>query len=297
VGLSSFKNDFHLNASQWQNNASGLANRKANISSFGVLGAAFGALLAVAVNDRLGRLKSWRYFFGLWATGILIQVFSSGNYNVMLFARIWGGLGSGGLTVVTPLFLSEIAKTRNRGLTVSIYMVTLLTFLTLGKYFIQFRVEHSSLTSAGFFVNYGASKGIAPTRAQYRLVQALPLIPCGLALICSFFLEESPRWLASQDRGEEALATLVRLRGTKIVSEEVLSEALSMQEQLIERHRTLSNTSTIEIIKEIANNPSYRKRFILALLMQTVAQWSGGNGITYYIPEVRSMPIIYRVGC
>lgn len=59
--------------------------------------------------------------------------FSSGITGLMLFARIWGGLGAGGLTVVTPLFLSEIAPTKNRGMIVSIYMVVLLTFLMLGK--------------------------------------------------------------------------------------------------------------------------------------------------------------------
>lgn len=39
-------------------------------------------------------------------------------------------------------------------------------------------------------------------------------------------------------------------------------------------------------MKEIATNTSYRKRFLLGAAMQTVAQWSGGNGITYYIPDV-----------
>jgi MFS family permease len=133
VGLPSFKNDFNLNTASWKKNPAGLANRKANISSFGVLGAAFGSLLALLVIDRIGRLKSYRLFLAVWASGILMQVFSSGIFGFMLFARIWGGLGAGGLTVVSPLFLSEIAKARSRGFVVSCYMLVLLTFLTLGK--------------------------------------------------------------------------------------------------------------------------------------------------------------------
>ena len=62
-----------------------------------------------------------------------MQVFSSGILSFILFARIWGGLGAGGLTVVTPLYLSEIAPAKSRGMIVSIYMVLLLSFLTLGK--------------------------------------------------------------------------------------------------------------------------------------------------------------------
>jgi MFS family permease len=63
-----------------------------------------------------------------------MQVFSSGILALMLFARIWGGLGAGGLTVVAPLYLSEIAPAKSRGMVVSIYMVILLSFLTIGIY-------------------------------------------------------------------------------------------------------------------------------------------------------------------
>lgn len=96
-----------------------MANRKANITSFGVLGAAFGSLLALALADRLGRLRCWQFFVTLWASGILMQVFSSGIYGFMLFARIWGGLGAGALTVVAPLYLSEVAPAKSRGMIVS----------------------------------------------------------------------------------------------------------------------------------------------------------------------------------
>lgn len=135
VTLPSFKNDFHLNKSRWVNNATGLANRTANITSFGVLGAAFGSLITFFLNDRLGRLSSYRLSILVWASGTLMQVFSSGIYGFLLFARIWGGLGAGGLTVTAPLFLSEIAPAKSRGMVVSLYMVVLLAILSLGKPF------------------------------------------------------------------------------------------------------------------------------------------------------------------
>uniref|UniRef100_L2FIL2 MFS quinate transporter n=1 Tax=Colletotrichum fructicola (strain Nara gc5) TaxID=1213859 RepID=L2FIL2_COLFN len=78
TGLTSFKEDFGLVSSLWKGNESGLADRKANISSFGVLGAAFGSIIALALNDRLGRLRSWQVFIAVWMTGVLMQVFSSG---------------------------------------------------------------------------------------------------------------------------------------------------------------------------------------------------------------------------
>ncbi|KAH8586680.1 general substrate transporter [Bisporella sp. PMI_857] len=269
VGLISFVNDYGLKASLWKNDAAGLASRKANISSFGVLGAAFGSLIALAVTDRLGRLRSWRVFVAWWASGILMQVFSSGIIGLMLFARIWGGLGAGGLTVVAPLYLSEIAPAKSRGMVVSIYMVILLSFLTLG-----------------FFINYAVNASMAVGTAQYRVVQAFPLIPVGIAFICSFFLRDTPRWLASKDRGDEALAALAQLRRSAKSDQRLSDEYEEIQEQIRAKQQNLAGVPIWTIIKEIATTSSYRKRFLLGAAMQTVAQWSGGNGITYYIPEI-----------
>ncbi|KAK0108064.1 hypothetical protein ONS95_002885 [Cadophora gregata] len=269
TGLTSFKNDFGLATSLWKNNPSGLADRKANISSFGVLGAAFGSLIALTVNDRLGRLRSWQCFVILWASGIIMQIFSSGIIPFMLFARIWGGLGAGGLTVVAPLYLSEIAPAKSRGMVVSMYMVVLLSFLTLG-----------------FFINYAANKTMASTATQYRLVQAVPLIPVGLAFVSSFFLSDTPRYFASKDRGDEALAALARLRNSKSVDDSLAEEYEEIQEQIKNKRQNLAGVKVTTIIKEIATNSSYRERFLLGAAMQTVAQWSGGNGITYYIPQI-----------
>lgn len=108
VRLDSFKTDFNLLPSNWTGDQTGLANRTANITSFNILGAALGALVSLDLNDRLGRLQSWRLSCVVWTFGTLIQVFSSGIYGLLLFARIFGGLGAGALTVVTPLYLSEI---------------------------------------------------------------------------------------------------------------------------------------------------------------------------------------------
>ena len=291
VGLDSFKQDFKLLPELWKDNPSGMADREANISSFGVLGAAFGSLLALVFTDRIGRLRSWQVFVLLWATGTFVQLFSSGILGLMLFARIWGGLGSGGLTVVAPLYLSEIAPAASRGSIVSIYMVVLLSFLTIGSYSIPrcllSRVNRVILT--GFFINFGVQSGMGFGRAQYRLVQGIPLIPVGFAFLCSFFISDTPRWLASKDRDNEAFVALSCLRGSTDLDDPSLAlEYHAIQEQVRMKEQSLGSASTWTIIKEIATCTSYRKRFLLGVLMQTVAQWSGGNGITYYIPQVRT---------
>lgn len=127
---------------------------------------------------------------------------------------------------------------------------------------------------------------MATTREQYRLVQAIPLIPSGIAFICSFWMSDSPRWLASQDRYSEALASLSRLRGSDPSDLEVQQEFEQIEVQRREKLADLAGTSLWTVVKDIATVPTYRSRYLLVMTMQTVAQWSGGNGITYYIPQI-----------
>lgn len=127
---------------------------------------------------------------------------------------------------------------------------------------------------------------MAVTREQYRLVIAIPLIPVGTALLASFLISDTPRWLASKNRADEALTVLAKLRHASRDDNEVQLEYAEIQQQIRSQEKLLSDTSNWAIIQEIRTVPSYRKRFLLATVMQTVAQWSGGNGITYYIPQI-----------
>ncbi|KAL7939090.1 general substrate transporter [Trichoderma chlorosporum] len=267
--MPSFLHDFGLLGRQWQGDKHKLVETRANITSFGVLGAAIGAVLSLAITDKLGRLRTWQTFMAIWMAGFFITTFSSGILGLLLFSRLFSGLGAGGLTVVAPLYLTEIARSKNRGMVVSVYMVLLLSFLMFG-----------------FFISYGARKSLPLSREQYRVVLCVPLIPGGIALFFSFFIKDTPRWLASKGRNEEALAVLSRLRGAPPDDLAVKKEYAEIVEQVRDAKQRLSDTSTWQIIKEVATISSYRNRFLLGLVMQTVAQWTGGNGITYYIPAI-----------
>ncbi|UNI23263.1 hypothetical protein JDV02_009094 [Purpureocillium takamizusanense] len=267
--MRSFLQDFDLIRARWNGSPAQLTSRKAVITSLGVLGAAIGAIMAVAVTDHIGRLRSWQLFTVLWMTGFFTVTFSSGIVGLLMFARIWGGVGAGGLTVVAPLYLTEVARARSRGMIVSLYMVVLLSFLMIG-----------------FFINYAVVRTLPESRMQYRIVLGVVQIPVGLALVASLFLSDTPRWLACKNRPHEALTVLAKLRNSTTEDPAVVAEFRDIQQEIRDKNQVLSDTSTWTIIKEVATIPSYRRRFLLGLAMQTFAQWSGGNGITYYIPEI-----------
>jgi hypothetical protein len=131
------------------------------------------------------------------------------------------------------------------------------------------------------FSHFGV--GVEPDRALrrdigYRLVQAIPPIPVGIAFICSFFLSERPKTVA--------LAVLARLRRSDKTDHRLSDEYEDIQEQIRMRQQNLAGVPIWTIAKEIATTSTYRKRFSLGATTQAVAQWSGGNGTTYYIPQV-----------
>lgn len=127
---------------------------------------------------------------------------------------------------------------------------------------------------------------MAVDRTQYRLVQAVPLIPTGIAFILSYFCPETPRYLVSKKHHSEGLNALARLRGKPHNDPDVVTEFEAIDAQVRERSADLESVSHWAMFKETQTNPNYRQRFWLIMVMQTIGQWTGGNGITYYVTSI-----------
>lgn len=104
--------------------------------------------------------------------------------------------------------------------------------------------------------------------------------------MASLILPETPRYLISRCRLDEGRGVLARLRGKDISSPEVDDEFRLITTQTRLRAHTLSFTTNWTAFKETQSNPNYRQRFWLLMAMQTVSQWTGGNGITYYVSSI-----------
>lgn len=126
------------------------------------------------------------------------------------------------------------------------------------------------MCSPGFFVNYAANIHMPATRAQYRIVQATPLMPMTFAMMASLFMPESPRWHASQGRRIDAIKVLSRLRGLDEDDPSLLAEFEIIDTEL--KHTAeLKSASVRQIAREVFTVPSLRSRFLLSLIMQILA--------------------------
>ncbi|KAJ5958928.1 uncharacterized protein N7479_006078 [Penicillium vulpinum] len=167
-----------------------------NFISFVYIGAGVGAALSYFLNDRIGRLWSFRWYMVIWIMGQVIATFSSGNIRALYAARIVSGLGIGALTVIGPVGIVEIAPSEMRGLLSAWFSVVMLLSPTLSV-----------------FVVMGVYLHIASSYLQYQVVFFVPTIIVALIILGSFFLSESPRWLFLVNRSEEGIEALVALRG------------------------------------------------------------------------------------
>lgn len=96
------------------------------------------------------------------------------------------------------------------------------------------------------------------------------MIPVGAAFLASFFISDTPAWLASKGRRDDALNALRRLRQANNNEEELSNEMEHMVIAMEERNHEMEGVSMLSALKDMLTNTSYRKRFILASMSKSL---------------------------
>ncbi|KAI1775894.1 general substrate transporter [Hypoxylon cercidicola] len=260
VALGSFKEEFNLAGS-----AAEYANASSNIIALLNAGAFFGALIPPFVTKFIGRKPLVAMTGLLFLLGGILQVASSGPTLGMVYGgRVVAGLGVGMISNVASVFVAECAPRHLRGIMMSLFEL----FLVSGG-------------MLAYWATYGSSLHIAATSTQWRTPLSLQVILAAIVFISSFFLAESPRWLAKQARYDEATKILCYLRSAAADSTEIKAEMAGIRAQ-IQEELIIARGRTIREIFE-------RKNFIRilwALAIGIFAMWCGHNAILYYAPVV-----------
>ncbi|KAL4963424.1 MFS transporter/fungal specific transcription factor domain-containing protein [Aspergillus stella-maris] len=245
------------------------ANTKGWIVSIATAGAVFGCVGSLPINDRVGRRWTLRIGTVVYIAGILGQGLCGGSLGGLYASRIVSGMGIGVTTIVPPVYISEIAPKAIRGL------------LTL-----QYAACQQLGVVLGFFINYGVTKRYAGTNTQWMLPTLLQLLPAALWGIGTFLCPESPRWLLSVGRREEAASSLSSLRHLPADHPVVAGELGGMDSQLLHEHESAGSASLWQLLKETLVPVENRRRFFLLFMATLFSQWSGANAITQYSPTI-----------
>ena len=226
-------------------------------ASSAIWGCAFGAMAAGYLSDRFGRKKV------LIVTAILFIISSIGamvprNLEEFLVARFIGGLGIGAASMLSPLYISEIAPSQNRGRLVSLYQLAIVIGINL-IYFVNLII--ASFGDETWNVEVG-----------WRYMLGSGTIPAVLFLVLLFIVPESPRWLVKKGKYSDALDTLEKVNGAG-EGKNVLNE---IKESLGQEVGTLSDLFSKRL----------KPALVIGIILALFSQITGINAIIYYAPEI-----------
>ena len=132
--------------------------------------------------------------------------------------RIIGGMGIGVVSIVSPLYISELSVAQYRGRLVSLYQLAI-TIGFLGAYLVNYQLL-SFCEIANFQTN--SSLNLIFIEQVWRGMLGMETLPALLFLIVIFFIPESPRWLILKDDEIKAEKVLNRVYNkTQIVKHEL----------------------------------------------------------------------------
>ncbi|GFF91965.1 quinate permease [Aspergillus udagawae] len=244
------------------------ANLSANIVSTLQAGCFFGALIASPVADRWGRKPGLISASVLAILGVIMQVAASGHLEALYIGRLVTGFGVGFASMINPLYVSENAPRAIRGGLTGLYQL----FITMG-------------IMLAFWINYGSLLHISGP-AMYLVPLAMQGLPAICLLVGMLLCNESPRWLARQDRWEAARATLSQVRHLPPTHPYVEREFQDIVAQLEHERQLIGGSGPWDLMREMWLIPGNRKRALISIFLMVCQQMTGTNAINYYAPQI-----------
>jgi SP family sugar:H+ symporter-like MFS transporter len=224
-----------------------------------LLGCAAGAFFAGRMADAIGRRTVMILAAMLFVVGALVQGWTD-VHAIFVVARFAGGMAVGAASVLSPLYISEVAPANIRGRLTTVQQVMIITGLTAA-----FVVNYFLAQSAGS--SLGEVGGLPAWRWMY-LAQAVPAV---VFLVALFFIPESPRYLVSKGRSEEARQVLTRLFGPAEADRKIGEIEASFSKDHRPSFRDVAAPGTI-----------FRPIVWAGIMLATFQQFVGINIIFYY---------------
>ena len=235
-----------------------------------LIGSIIGVLCAGSLSDYIGRKITMLIsaaFFSISAIGCAV----CGSFDALVAFRIIGGVGIGIVSIVSPIYISEVSPARIRGTLVSLYQLAVTAgFLLayLANWAIDAGIDPSAAADAGLWSRMFNAEA-------WRGMLGSETLPALLFLFIIFFIPESPKWLIIKGKPNEATAVLSRILGSE---DEINAE--------VEATRSSSGEdkgSWSDLLK-----PGILVAVLAGCAIAILGQFMGVNAVLYYGPKIFS---------
>jgi sugar porter (SP) family MFS transporter len=234
------------------------------IVTIAILAAVVGTLAGGEANNFVGRRPVLIISAILFMFGPLMMACSN-SLSILLLGRAVTGIGIGCNAMTTPIYVAEAAPHQLRGALVSCN--TLLANL-------------GALAACVCCAIWGGD-GV---RGGWRVIFGIGALPAIILIIgFLFFLPESPRWLMSEGRVEDAKVVLAQIRGGGDISEELREITMSIEES-----GQPEKQGRAGFINLFSSAP-VRRALALGAIIMLVQQSSGINTLMYYSSSIAEM--------
>jgi SP family arabinose:H+ symporter-like MFS transporter len=217
-----------------------------------LVGAIIGAFGSGALTDKYGRKRILILVALFFALSCAVTAVATSSV-LFISARLFGGLAVGAASVLSPMYVAEVAPPKTRGTLVAIYQLTI---------------------TLGILCSYTINYGLHDVENNWRWMFATGVVPSVIFFVGLFFIPESPRWLYKAGRTEESLKVLTRIGGESLAKVEISEIAESLKGKSV-------SVSIVELFK-----PASRKVILVGFFLAILVQISGINTIVDYAPKI-----------
>lgn len=215
-----------------------------------LFGCVVGAACSGVVVDWIGR-KALMILVAALFGATTVFTGAATNFDTFVFARFLGGLAVGAVSLVAPMYVSEVTPANLRGRMGALYQMAIVTGI-LGSYLINYVLRDTGPDAWRYMFYTGA-------------------IPAALYLLLVLSVPESPRFLIKKGRDAQALAILTRIGG------------VDAQSALDDIHTSLAEDrgSWLDLFK-----PHVRPPLAISFFLAILIHLSGINTIIDYAPKI-----------
>ena len=216
------------------------------------LGAMLGCVIAGKVAEKYGRRPGLMLAAAIFAISSLAMAFSGGR-NFFIISRFIAGIGVGMASMLSPMYIAEIAPANFRGRMVAINQLTVVLGILITN-----------------LVNYTLRNN---GDEAWRWMFGLGAIPSGLFFIGAALLPESPRWLVKMDQREKALSVLQKIGDQFFANETVGGIERSLQGNTRFSFSDLTRKAVLPAV-------------ITGIVLAVFQQFCGINIVFNYAPKI-----------